>query len=214
MAAITHVESMIDYVLIRYGQNLANSADARANILSWLQAAEEELWIAAPWSWREWEYTGFSFSEGVAVYTLDTDIADVLDLYNGEGVEMRKVPPRTFQRYYAVTAAAATDYPTKWTFDPVNAANQALTIRIWPVPGSGQTTCRMIAEKRVATLTDADTSYSNFPEGRRMCVVLKAMKALATHEGKIELLNAIQGDIDRFLSGLSAKDAEHFQGRL
>jgi hypothetical protein len=214
MAAITHVESMIDYALIRYGAHVKNSTNARADLLAWIQGAEEELWVAAPWSWREWEYTSFAFLEATSVYTLDTAIADVLDLYNGEGVEMRKVPPRIFQRYYSPTAATATGYPTKWTFDPVNAANQALTIRIWPVPGSGQTTCRLIAEKRRAVLVDADTSYSNFPEGRRMVVVLKGMKSLALHEGKVELQNLIQGDIDRFLAGLSAKDAEHFQGRL
>lgn len=214
MAAITHVESMIDYALIQYGQHVTNSLAARADLLAWMQGAEEELWVAAPWSWREIEYTGFAFVSGTVVYTMDADLADILDLYNSDGAEIHKIPPRIFRRYYGVSAAAATGPPTRWTHDPVQDTGGQLVIRVWPTPGAADTACRVIGEKRRAVLVDAITSFSNFPLGRRMLVVLKAMKNLAMHEGKTELQGIIQGDIDRFLSGLSAKDAEHFQGRL
>lgn len=212
MAALTHVQSMIDYGLIRYGEYLENLADARAHLLSFYQAAEEECWVIAPWSWREWEYTTFNFSVGTAVYTLPTDVADVLHLYNSESDEIKKVTPSTWNRYYP--KAPASGVPTRWTFFPNHETSQALTIAVWPTPGAGQTDCRMIAEKRVAELEDSDTSFSNFPEGSRMLVVLRGLKTLAIHEGKTGLQQEVQADLDRFLASLAAKDREHWGGRL
>jgi hypothetical protein len=213
MAEIKSTSDAIDYMLLRYGKNVSNSTVARSDCLSWLQAAEQELWPIAPWSWRLKE-DDFSFTAGIRTYTLTNEWADIVELYNHLGETIQKLPIRIFQRYYTVSAAVGVSgTPVRWGLYPRDSSG-LIRFGIWPTPGVGETSGRIIREKRPAVLVDSNTNYSNFPQETRMLVVLKALKNMAQHEGKSALQQEIQQDLDRMLSSIVAKDRESLEGRL
>jgi len=212
---LNSVADQIDFMELRYGQFTRNTTTARANLLLWLQAAEQQLWAAAPWTFREETISSFSFVAGTNAYNLESDTAQVLTLRNKNGDEMRKIPWRTYQRYYLNTTIAATvGTPTRWAHSAQETPDQFMTIIVWPTPDSGDEVAEMTREKRAAVLADAASSFSGFPEGLRMGVTLMALKNIATHEGKTDLIQLIQADVDQFIQGLAGRDREIMEGRL
>lgn len=218
MAAIDDTQAMIDYILLNYGKEVAVTADARADILKWLQAAELSIYSLAPWHWRQEEVTSFTFAINTQDYTMDETYQDILFLFNANGDVMQKLPWPIFSRYYRnLDVNTTVGMPTRWAWIPREEPSpNALKIAIWPVPQTNpdHTTTRIIREKKAQTLVDADTNYSFVPYNYRMVVVNKALKLLAVHEGKSDLMQLVDKEVETMLGALSSKEREFVQGLI
>lgn len=218
MAAIEDTAAMIDYLELQYGQEVEIAADARANLLMWLQAAETEIYALAPWHWKQEETTNFTFALSTQKYTMDDTYQDILMIKNANGDVMQKVPWPIFHRLYtSLDVNTVAGMPTRWTWYPRAAASpNALQIGIWPIPSEtpGHTTTTIIREKKAQTLTDTSSSYSFVPYNFRPILYLRAMRNLAVHEGKANLLQILEKDIETFKNALAGKERDFVQGLI
>lgn len=213
MAIVSDTASMIDYMTIRYGRHVRSSAIQRADLLAWLQAADQEIWLIAPWSWREIE-ASLTVSTGVTVYTLDdASYTDMLDLYNETGDQVQKMPERIFHRYYRnANALDVTGEPVRWGW-LARDADGVPKFAVWPSPASTYTFKAVYVRNQVA-LEDAADNFTWIPPDYRIILPMKAIKMLAVHEGKVDLAAQMDQEIAGALSAMMQKDREHFEGRL
>lgn len=217
MAAIDDTQAMIDYILLNYGKEVAVTADARADILKWLQAAELSIYSLAPWHWRQEETNDFTFAENTQEYEMDETYQDILFILNANQDPMTKVPWPIFQRHYrSLDVSTTAGMPTRWAWLPRGEPSpNVLKIAIWPVPSAPDEIATIITrEKKAQTLVDANTNYSFVPYNYRMVVVFKALKLLAVHEGKSDLMQLVDKEVDTMLGALSAKEREFVQGLI
>ena len=214
--ALKSTQDYISYALQTYGRNLANATTERANILNWMQAAEQELWIAAPWSFRK-ERIAVAFTPGDNQLNF-ADAANILELFNATGNKVDKIPYRTFYANYGASAVAAltdaTEAPKRWTFLPRESTTQVMVIQFWPTPLTGQESGAADIEKKAAVLTDSATSYSNFPEDIRIVVMLKALKNIARHQNQMNLEQLIDADIKTALTSIAGADRQILEAVL
>lgn len=218
MAAIDDTAAMIDYMLLQYGKDIEIAADGRADLLKWLQDAEQFIYAMGPWHWRQEEVTSFTFAVNVQTYTLDETYQDILFLFNANGDVMFKTPWPIFSRYYRnLDVSTTVGMPTRWSWIPREEPSpNSLAIAIWPVPQTdpNHTTTRIIREKKFKTLTDSATNYSFVPYNYRIVVPLKAMKLLARHEGKLDLVAQIDKDFQTVLGSMAGKEREFVEGLI
>lgn len=214
--ALESTQDYVSYMLQTYGRNVANATAERAILLNWLQAAEQELWIAAPWSFRR-ERQAVSFTPGTYTMTI-ADAQSIFELFNHLGSRVDKIPYRSYLANYGASAAAAlvdaTEAPTRWTILPRETSTQLFVIQFWPCPTTGQESGAIEIDKKAAVLTDASTSFSGFPEDMRIVVALKGLRNMARHQGQLALDQAIDADLKAALTSIAGADRQLLEAVL
>lgn len=214
--ALKSTQDYVSYMLQTYGRNVANATTERAILLNWLQAAEQELWIGAPWSFRRERQT-IAFDPGVYTLTI-ADAANITELFNHLGNRVDKLPYRTYYANYGASAVAAltdsTEAPRRWTILPRESTTLSFVIQFWPCPLAGQEAGAVEVDRKAAVLADSSTNYSGFPEDMRIVVALKALRNMARHQGQLNLDQVISADLQAALNSIAGSDRQLLEAIL
>lgn len=161
------VKAMIDHLVDRYGNSDATS---RASCLRWVQLAEDEVWGAENW-WFKQGREAVALSSGLAVYTLSVNNERIDAVELDDGGALSALSPDVFREVYGSDASSGA--PQVWCpLEPLAAGYPR--IQVWPVPTSGSLSA--VYRRGVSALEDDDggESKSQLPPDWRHLVLLRA----------------------------------------
>lgn len=184
---------MIDHLVGRYG---LSGAAGRAQCLTWVQLAEEDVWGAGMW-WFKQQRQDVAMSAGVREYALSTANGRIHALEQGGGGEMTRLHPDDFRSFIGNDMTGG--YPELWCNLEPNSTGYP-RVMVWPVP-EGTETLKAVYDKAVTTLADSTGSVSKVPADWRHLVLLRAEVYASLHLGQ---QGQAQGFMKAFEEGLAA----------
>ena len=193
------VPAIIDYVCARYRRPVTDQV-ARQLILGWLQQAENELAVFAPWTFCEIE-TNLFVPVGGSTGTSNGVVAT--KLRNAEGVPLTFVPLRTFEENYIHDVHAG--YPNVWSMKPRTTAGDPTTLFWWPLSNANYT-FKLTERVGGNALSDEPGVQSVFLLADRMPVALRTLELMAEQDAKPDLFQIFNAERQESIKSVVAND--------
>lgn len=169
---------LINTVLTRLNAATTDTVQ-RANVLTWLQQAEDEEWALVDY-WFKIEERSFPFVLGTDSYVLDDDVASVEKLLDDLSAPLMRVGHYDFDLNLSQIVVGDPEF---WTLVDRDKSSRLLKIQIWPRPDAN-TTGLARYRLRAATLADDTANFSNFPEEFHPLLIQRALEFATLKTGK------------------------------
>ena len=206
--ATDNASAMINYLLLRHGVSDTGDADARAQCLSWVQRAEEDVWGYSNWWFKEVE-AALAWKTGEDTYTV-VDARAVYGVKLSTGMPLDRLSPRDFHLNFG-DHGDVLDTPMVWTGLPQSEGLRYQRIKVWPAPKLGLGTGLVVKDLAHRDLADDVESVSQVPADWRGVVLVRADCLMAEHFGQLDLMAARQAEYEGLLGLLAAEDSRHMK---
>jgi len=175
---VSNTVVLINTVLTRLNAAQTDT-QMRADVLTWLQQAEDEEWALVDY-WFKVEERAFTFVLGTDSYVLDPDVATVEKLSDVNGLPLIFVPHYDFDLNLSVIVLGT---PEAWTLVDRDPSSRLLKIQLFPRPDANNTGLARY-RLRAATLADDSANFSRFPEEFHPLLIQRALEFATLKTGK------------------------------